>query len=57
LTTFAADYRVGPLNILVLLLLWLAGLAVHLTVHAFDLGTVIDVLAVALSLAFLLRMT
>ncbi len=56
-TTFAADYRFGPLNILVLLLLCLAGLAVHLVLHTFDLGTVIDVLAVALSLAFLLRVT
>jgi regulator of protease activity HflC (stomatin/prohibitin superfamily) len=56
-TTFAADYRFGPLNILVLLLLCLAGLAAHLVVHPFDLGTVIDVLAVALGLAFLLRVT
>ena len=56
-TTFAADYRFGPLNILVLLLLCLAGLGVHLVLHAFDLGTVIDMLAVALSLAFLLRVT
>jgi regulator of protease activity HflC (stomatin/prohibitin superfamily) len=56
-TTFAADYRFGPLNILVLLLLCLAGLGVHLALHTFELGTVIDVLAVALSLAFLLRVT
>jgi len=56
-TTFAADYRFGPLNILVLLLLCLAGLGVHLVLHAFELATVIDVLAVALSLAFLLRVT
>jgi regulator of protease activity HflC (stomatin/prohibitin superfamily) len=56
-TTFAADYRFGPLNILVLLLLCLGGLVVHFLVHPFDLGTVIDVLAVALGLAFLLRVT
>ena len=56
-TTFAADYRFGPLNILVLLLLCLAGLGVHLSLHAFELGVVVDVLAVALSLAFLLRVT
>jgi SPFH domain / Band 7 family len=56
-TTFAADYRFGPLNILVLLLLCLTGLGVHLVLHAFELATVIDVLAVALSLAFLLRVT
>ena len=56
-TTFVADYRFGPLNILVLLLLCLAGLGLHLVLHPFELGTVIDVLGVALSLAFLLRVT
>ena len=56
-TTFAADYRFGPLNILILLLLCLAGLGVHLATHAFSLTVVIDVLAVALGLAFLLRAT
>jgi SPFH domain / Band 7 family len=56
-TGFAADYRFSSLNILVLLLLCLAGLTVHLVVHDFDLGTVIDVLGVALGLAFLLRAT
>jgi len=56
-TTFAADYRFGPLNILVLLLVCLAGLAVHLVVHPFELATVIDMLVVALSLAFLMRLT
>jgi regulator of protease activity HflC (stomatin/prohibitin superfamily) len=56
-TTFAADYRFGPLNILLLLVLCLAGLGLHLALHAFDLGIVIDMLAVALSLAFLMRMT
>jgi regulator of protease activity HflC (stomatin/prohibitin superfamily) len=56
-TTFAADYRFGPLNILILLLLCLAGLGVHLATHAFSLDVVIDVLVVALALAFLLRAT
>ncbi len=56
-TTFAADYRFGPLNILLLLLLCLAGLVVHLLVYPFRLGVVIEVLAVALGLAFLLRVT
>ncbi|HXY40150.1 MAG TPA: slipin family protein [Vicinamibacteria bacterium] len=56
-TTFAGDYRFGPLNILLLLLLCLAGLVVHLALHPFDLPTVIDLLAVALSLAFLMRVT
>jgi len=56
-TTFAADYRFGSLNILLLLLLCLAGLGVHLATHAFSLAVVVDVLAVALGLAFLLRAT
>jgi regulator of protease activity HflC (stomatin/prohibitin superfamily) len=56
-TTFAADYRFGPLNILLLLLVCLAGLALHLSLHSFQLAVVIDVLAVALSLAFLMRVT
>jgi regulator of protease activity HflC (stomatin/prohibitin superfamily) len=56
-TTFTADYRFGPLNILLLLLLCLLGLAVHLALSPFELGVVVDMLAVALSLAFLLRLT
>jgi regulator of protease activity HflC (stomatin/prohibitin superfamily) len=56
-TTFAADYRFGPLNILLLLLLCLAGLGLHMAVRPFQLGIVIDMLAVALSLAFLMRVT
>ncbi len=39
-TTFTADYRFGPLNILLLLLLCLAGLALHFGLHPFDLPTV-----------------
>jgi regulator of protease activity HflC (stomatin/prohibitin superfamily) len=56
-TTFEADYRFGPLNILILLLLGLGGLGVHLTLYDFDLGTVIDMLAVTLGLALVLRLT
>ena len=56
-TSFAADYRFGPLNILLLLLICLGGLGLHLAIHAFAIDVVIDVLAVALSLAFLLRVT
>jgi regulator of protease activity HflC (stomatin/prohibitin superfamily) len=56
-TTFAADYRFSPLNMLLLLMLCLAGLTVHLILHPFAIAVVIDVLAVALSLAFLLRVS
>ncbi len=53
--SFTADFRFAPLNVLVLILVCLAGLVVHLAIHPFELGVVIDVLAVALGLAFLLR--
>jgi hypothetical protein len=33
-TTFVADYRFGPLNILLLLMICLAGLGLHLTSSA-----------------------
>jgi len=56
-TSFRADYRFGPLNILLLLLICLAGLTVHLVVFAFRLEVVIGMLVTALSLAFLLRLT
>jgi len=52
---FAADFRFAPLNMLILLAVCLAGLTAHLATHAFSLEVVIDVLAVALSLSFLLR--
>ena len=54
-TSFRADFRFGPINIMILLMFSLAGMAAHLTVYAFDLQVVISVLAAALILAVLLR--
>jgi regulator of protease activity HflC (stomatin/prohibitin superfamily) len=55
-SSFLADFRFGPLNIMVLLSLCLLGLVAHLEIHAFDLQVVITQVAVALSLAILLRL-
>ncbi len=56
-TSFRADYRFGPLNIMVLLAICLAGLGIHVTVYPFDIEVVITVLGIALSLAVLLRLS
>lgn len=54
---FSGDYRFGPLNIMILLGVCLAGLAAHLNVYPFRLSVVIDVVATALVLGVLLRLT
>jgi regulator of protease activity HflC (stomatin/prohibitin superfamily) len=54
-TSFRADYRFGPVNIMLLLILCLGGLAGHLVLHPFELKVVICLLGTALTLAFCLR--
>lgn len=54
-TSFRADFRFGPINILILLATCLAGLALHLAIYPFDLQVVITMLATALVLAVSLR--
>jgi regulator of protease activity HflC (stomatin/prohibitin superfamily) len=54
---FHADFRYGPLNILLLLLICLTGLSVHLTLFPFKVDVVVDMAVVALSLAILLRVS
>jgi hypothetical protein len=56
-TSFRADYRFGPLNIMVLLAICLAGLSIHVAVYPFDIKVVITMLGTALSLAVLLRLS
>ena len=56
-TSFHADYRFGPINIMVLLFISLVGLIVYVTTHPFDLQVVITMLGAALSLAVLLRIS
>jgi regulator of protease activity HflC (stomatin/prohibitin superfamily) len=54
-TGFMADFRFGPLNIMILVCLCLAGLIVHLSMYEFHLPVVITMLGAALGLAMLLR--
>ena len=53
-TSFHADFRFGPLNIMLLLIISLGGLGAHLAVFPFDLKVVICLFGTALSLALLL---
>jgi regulator of protease activity HflC (stomatin/prohibitin superfamily) len=52
-----ADFRFAPLNVLLLVAIVVAGLAVHLTVHAFSIDAVALSLGTALGLAIVLRWT
>jgi len=54
--SFHADYRYGPLNIFLLLLISLAALGVHFTLHPFRIEVVYGMLGTALGLAILLRL-
>ena len=56
-TSFSADYRFGPFNIMVLVGVCLAGLAAQLVVYPFRLQVVITMVGVALVLGVLLRLT
>ena len=56
-TSFRADFRFGPLNIMILVVICLAGLMVHLTVYPFRLQAVITMIGAALILSVLLRMS
>jgi hypothetical protein len=53
--SFRADFRFAPVNIAILVVLCLAGLAIHLAVHPFELEAVISMVAVAVGLAVLFR--
>ncbi len=56
-TSFCADYRFGPINIMLLLAICLAGMTAHLMVFPFELEVVITMISVALALGALLRVT
>jgi regulator of protease activity HflC (stomatin/prohibitin superfamily) len=55
-TSFRADYRFAPLNIVTLLGICLAGLVVHLAVFEFDLDAVIHLVGAAIVLASVFRL-
>jgi regulator of protease activity HflC (stomatin/prohibitin superfamily) len=56
-TSSQADFRFGPLNILLLVAICLIGLTVHLAVSPFRLQVVITMVGAALILAVLFRVT
>jgi regulator of protease activity HflC (stomatin/prohibitin superfamily) len=55
--SFMADFRFGPLNILILVILSLIGLIVHLLVYPFQLEVVITMMGAALILAIVFRLS
>ena len=55
-TSFRADYRFAPLNIMILVVVCLAGLSIHLAVFPFRLEVVITMVGVALGLAMAFRL-
>jgi regulator of protease activity HflC (stomatin/prohibitin superfamily) len=56
-TSFHADFRFGPVNIMLLVVLCCAGLVIHLATHEFELQAVITMVSVAVGLSVLFRVT
>ncbi len=56
-TSLRADFRFAPLNVLLLVIIFVAGLVVHLAVHPFSVQAVTLCLGLAMGLAMLLRLT
>jgi hypothetical protein len=56
-SSFSADFRFGPLNILIVVAVCLAGLVAHLGTHEFDLEVVLTMLGAAIGLAVLFRLS
>jgi regulator of protease activity HflC (stomatin/prohibitin superfamily) len=54
-TSFRADYRFAPLNIMIVIVICLAGLVAHLVVYPFHLETVIMMVGIAIGLAMVFR--
>ena len=55
--SFSADYRFGPFNIMVMMMICLAGLVTHLVIYSFDLWVVITMASTAIGLAVVMRFT
>jgi len=55
-TSFRADFRFAPLNIMILVVMSLAGLTIHLAVYPFRLEAVITMIGSALGLAMVFRL-
>ena len=55
-TSFRADFRFAPINIMMLVALCLLGLVVHLAVFPFNLEAVITMIGIAMGLAMTFRL-
>jgi len=55
-TSFRADFRFAPLNIMILVALCLVGLTIHLAVNPFRLEAVITMIGIAIGLAMVFRL-
>jgi regulator of protease activity HflC (stomatin/prohibitin superfamily) len=55
--TFRADFRFGPINIMMLVASCLAGLVIHLAVFPFRLEAVITMVAVAIALSAIFKLS
>lgn len=56
-TTMRADYRFSPLNVLILISVFVVGLFVHLAVYDFSVEAVVLCLGSALALAVFIRLS
>ncbi len=56
-TSLRADFRFAPINVLLLVTIFVIGLFIHLAMHPFSVQAVTLALGSALTLAFLLRLT
>jgi len=54
-TTFIADFRFGPLNIMILVCVCLVGLIVHVNVYPFRIESVITMISAALGMSVVFR--
>jgi len=54
-TSFRADYRFAPINIMVIVAICLAGLVAHLAVFPFSIEAVITMVSVSIALALVFR--
>jgi len=55
-TSFRADFRFAPINIMILVVLSVAGLVIHLAVYPFRLEAVITMIGTAIGLAMVFRL-
>jgi regulator of protease activity HflC (stomatin/prohibitin superfamily) len=56
-TTIRADFRFAPLNVLLLIVFFIIGLVIHLSLYSFSINTVLVFLGSALALASCIRVT